>query len=92
MYECRVCKKKLEESETYEYRGEYSCGEHLEEMQGLRDFERNQIISEEATKTEKFKGLDLGDSVIGRANRQILKTSLEIAKKESGRLRSYEGR
>lgn len=39
-----------------------------------------------------FKGLDLSDSVIGKANREIFKTQIEIASNESVRLNKYEGR
>lgn len=90
MYKCRVCKKQLDDSEAYEYRGVYSCEEHFDEVCELREFERQEIIKEEKLKTDKFKGLDLSNSQIGKANKELLKRDLEIAKKESNRLKRYE--
>lgn len=58
----------------------------------LRDYERNQIIQEEYDKTKCFKGLDLSDSVIGKANKKLLKTKIEVASNESERLKIYERR
>lgn len=89
---CIICKKRLEDSEAYEYRGMISCAEHFDQMTEKRDFERQEIIEEEKAKTEKFRGLDLSDSVIGKANKKILKRDIEIAKKESLRIKKYEGR
>ncbi len=91
-YKCHKCKKELEASDTYEYRGAFSCEEHFEEVQGMRDFERQEIMIEEEHKLAPLKGLSFGDSVIGRANREIMKPQIEIARKESGRLKAYEGR
>ena len=87
---CLICKKQLEPNEAYEYRGAISCEEHFDEVQSKRDFERQEILVEEKHKTEKFRGLDLGNSAIGKANRQILKRDIEIAQKESGRIAAYE--
>ena len=67
-YTCRKCKAKLRANEAYEYRGAISCEEHFDEVIEMRDFERNQIIKEEHNKTNVFKGLDITDSVIGKAN------------------------
>ena len=92
MYQCYKCKKQLEACETYEYRGLFSCEEHFDEGIETRDFQRQEIIEEERHKTQVFEGLSLGDNPIGRANRQILKPQIEIAAKESGRLKEYEGR
>ncbi len=92
MYTCSKCKKELDGSEAYEYRGVFSCEVHFEEVIESRDFQRQEIINEESAKTECFKGLDLGDNAIGRANREILKPQIETASKESARLREYEGR
>lgn len=91
-YTCSKCHKELDSSEAYEYRGAVSCEEHFDEVCESRDFQRQEIIAEESGKTDKFKGLDLGDNVIGKANREILKGSIEIASKESGRLKEYENR
>ena len=91
-YRCEKCKEFFESSQVYEYRGVFACSEHFEEVCASRDFQREEIIREEATKTEVFKGLDLGDTKIGKANREILKGRIEIAGKESGRLKNYEDR
>lgn len=87
---CAHCKTELDDSTAYEYRGAYSCADHLDQVSESREFQRQEIIREESAKTEKFKGLDLGDNVMGRANREILKAQIEIASKESGRLKAYE--
>ncbi len=91
-YTCHKCKVELEGSEAYEYRGSFSCEEHFDEVIEMRDFERNQIIKEEHNKTKVFKGLDLTDSTIGKANKKLLKQNIEIAGRESQRLKNYEGR
>lgn len=99
MYKCLVCGKVHEfdeingiEPNVMEYRGAYSCEEHFEEMIEIRDRQRNQIISEEHNKTKVFEGLDVTNSVIGKANQELLKRHIEIASKESVRLKEYEGR
>lgn len=87
---CRICKKELSERDAYEYRGVISCEEHFDQVVELRDYERAQIIKEESQKTESLRGLDLSDSVIGKANRKLLKQKIEIASTESQRLKNYE--
>ena len=89
---CYVCKAELEDCDVYEYRGIYSCSDHFDEACLRRDHQRSEIIKEESAKTEVFRGLDLSDSVIGRANKDILKSNIEIASKESGRIKDYEGK
>lgn len=89
---CRVCGIKLDDYTAYEYRGEYSCEDHFDEVCEIRDAERNQVMKEEDQKTKGMKGLDLSDSVIGKANRELLKGKIEVASKESLRLKRYEGR
>ena len=42
--ECRKCKKQLEDSEAYEYRGAISCEKHFDEVIKDRDFERQEVI------------------------------------------------
>ena len=91
-YYCSKCGKEIGPSDTYEYRGAYSCVECFDDIQETRNFERQEVMEEQRAKTDGFKGLDLGDSVIGKANREILKPQIEIAKKEGGRLRRYENR
>ncbi|WP_417623082.1 hypothetical protein [Parasphingorhabdus sp.] len=89
-YTCRKCKAKLKANEAYEYRGAFSCEDHFDEVIEMRDFERNEIIQEEHNKTKVFEGLDLTDSAIGNANKKLLKPNIEIASKESQRLKNYE--
>lgn len=89
-YTCKRCKAKLKANEAYEYRGAFACGDHFDEVIEMRDFERNQIINDEHNKTKAFKGLDLTDSTIGKANKSLLKPRIEIAGKESPRLKNYE--
>lgn len=91
-YQCQKCKKVLNGSDTYEYRGALSCLEHSQEVMELREFKRQEIIEEENNKTKKFIGITLDDSSIGKANKEIMKSSLQIAAKESGRIKDYEGR
>lgn len=91
-YACRKCQAKLRANEAYEYRGAFACEAHFDEVIEMRDFERNQIIKEEHNKTQAFKGLDLSDSAIGKANKQLLKQKIEIAGNESQRLKNYEDR
>lgn len=79
----------MQESEAYEYRGAFSCEDHFDELQTRRDIQRAEIIEESKHLTEKFRGLDMGDSSIGRANREILKADIEIASKETGREKEY---
>jgi len=90
MNKCQICKEMFSDSDTYEYRGAMSCQPHFEELQGKRDYQRQEVIEENEHQTAPFKGLSLGDNVIGRANRQILKGSIEIAKKETMRTKLYE--
>ena len=91
-YTCKKCKAKLRANEAYEYRGAFACEEHFDEVIEMRDFERSQIIKEEQNKTKAFKGLDLTDSTVGKANKALLKSRIEIARKESQRLKNYEAR
>lgn len=89
-YQCRICKKELDASEAYEYRGAISCEEHFEEAEEQRNFERAEVIEENEHKTAPVKGLSLGNNPIGKINREILKPQIEIAKKESMRTELYE--
>ena len=89
-YTCKKCKAKLKANEAYEYRGAFACGDHFDEVIEMRDFERNQVINDEHNKTKAFKGLDLTDSVVGKANKKLLKPRIDIASKESARLNQYE--
>lgn len=92
-YTCVICGGEFSAGDTYEYRGMYSCGEHFDEMQEKRDFQRQEIIAEEKAKTDCFRGMDLDPgSPVGRANREVLSKQMDIASQESGRLKDYEGR
>lgn len=90
--ECSKCGIELDDSTAYEYRGALSCEDCFGHVRQQRSLERSEIIEESKHKTDRFKGLDLSDSKIGKANRDILKPDIEIAKKESGRRKRYEGR
>jgi len=89
---CPNCGKEIDNSTAYEYRGVLSCLDCFKDVVEQRDLERNEIIQESRHKTDRFKGLDFGDGVIGKANREILKPDIQIAKKESMRRKVYEGR
>jgi len=89
-YQCSKCGKKVDAMDAYEYRGAVSCVGCFDEVIEHRDWQRNEIIAEESAKTETFRGLDMTDSIIGNANRQLLKRKIEIAGKESERLKRYE--
>lgn len=88
---CPICKNDFELGQMYEYRGALACVDCIEEMREKRDFQRAEVIEEQKFKTDRFKGLDMSDSQIGKINREILKSDIEIAKKESQRLNDYEG-
>lgn len=88
--ECSKCKKVIPTFDAYDYRGAESCADCFDSVQEFREHQRQEVISEEHKKTDVFKGLDLGDNVIGKANREILKPSIEIASREGGRLKDYE--
>ena len=87
---CSKCNKALDEYSAYEYRGAFACEEHFEDVVEARDTQRRDIINEEDNKTKVFKGLDLTDSAIGKENRKLLSRHIEIASKESAKLRDYE--
>lgn len=92
MNKCSKCKKQIDDWDTYEYRGAFSCADCFDDVIENRDIERNEIIADEDKKTKVFSGLDMSNSVIGKANRELLKPNIEIASKESHRLKKYEGR
>lgn len=92
MVNCPLCRREEEYGQMYEYRGALACTDCIEKVREKRDIERTEVIAEQNHKTDRFRGLDLSDSNIGKANRQILKTDIEVAKKEGKRIRDYEGR
>jgi len=89
--QCSQCKGIFPPNELYEHRGIIACGDCIETAREQREQDRQEIIEENHHKTDKFRGLDLGDNQIGRANSEILKADIEVAKKESARRKSYEG-
>lgn len=82
MYECCICKNRFDGSDTYEYRGFFSCSEDHEKMIVAVDGKRTELIENASKRTKAFKGLDLSDSTIGKANKNLLKTHIELAEKE----------
>ncbi|MEL7628733.1 hypothetical protein AAGW04_06975 [Pectobacterium aroidearum] len=81
---CCLCKKEVEEDQAYEYRGFLSCDECFDKVVEKVDIRRSEIIARSEAVTRPLKGLDISpDSVIGRANRELLKGQIEIASKES---------
>lgn len=92
MYRCAVCKIDLEARDAYEYRGAISCADHFDKVSEMREVQRREVIAEESAKREVFRGIDLGYGKIGKANRELLKPNIEIASKDSSRLKRYEGR
>jgi len=88
---CNICNEEFDLSKLYEYRGAIACEKCFDIAKKQTDFERQEIIEESKHKTERFRGLDLTNSKIGKANRKILKADIEIAKKESLRRKKYEG-
>lgn len=98
-YTCHKCKKVHEfdevngiEPNVYEYRGAYACEECFDDVIAMRDGQRVEVMEIEHNKTKVFKGLDMTDSVIGKANNKLLSRHKELAGKESNQLKSYEGR
>ena len=88
--QCSICKKVFEYGEMYEYRGTISCDKCFDKLISKRDYEREQIIIEENHKTNRFKGLNISNDTIGKINKKIMKSDIEIAKKESDRIKNYE--
>ncbi|HEN3396959.1 TPA: hypothetical protein ACGJN9_001434 [Yersinia enterocolitica] len=83
-YTCAVCKSEVDGNDTYEYRGFYSCDEHFDELQERVDSKRQRIIDDFDAKSSPLRGLDISPgSVIGRANREILKGPIEVCSKET---------
>jgi len=89
---CPKCWKSICHWDMYEYRWAVACSDCIDSVRESRDFERQEIIAEEEHKTKVFKWLDMWDSVIWRTNRKILSRNIEIASKESMRLKKYEWR
>lgn len=90
--ECDVCKEVIPEYEAYSYRNGVSCEICFDKLKNRVDYERKQIINEEDKKRKNLKGLDFGENPVGKENRKLLKTQLEIASKETNRLKIYENR
>lgn len=90
--ECSKCGIELDDNSAYEYRGALSCADCFDDVIENRDYQRNEVIQEQHNKTKCFAGLDLSNSFIGKANKEILAPQVEITSKESARLKEYEGR
>ena len=83
-YMCAVCKAEFDSNDTYEYRGFYSCDEHFDELQERVNGKRQRIIDDFDAKSKPLQGLDIStNSVICRANREILKGPIEVCSKET---------
>jgi len=91
---CSNCKKELiNDSDIYDYRGAFSCEDCLDIVQDSRERERQEIIAEEKRRLAPLKGMDINpNTVLGKINCEILKPQIEIACKESYRMKNYEGR
>ncbi|AND13846.1 MULTISPECIES: hypothetical protein [Proteus] len=84
MNKCCLCKKELDDYNGYEYRGFHSCEEHFDEVIARVDRKRQEIISQFDSISRPLKGLDISpDNPIGKANRELLKGSLEVCSKET---------
>jgi len=80
-----------ENHQIFEYRGTLGCSKCIDEVTKDRDFQRAEVIEELNHKSAPFKGLDMSpNSVIGKINRKLLKSQIEILKKEPMRVRNYE--
>ena len=44
MNKCAICGGYFDDSDTYEYRGVMSCGEHFDELVAKRDYQRQQVM------------------------------------------------
>ncbi len=84
MNKCCLCKKELDDYNGYEYRGFHSCEEHFDDVCDRVDRKRNEIISRHDSMSRPLKGLDISpDNPIGKANRELLKGSIEVSGKET---------
>ncbi|MFU9076248.1 hypothetical protein ACNART_08340 [Proteus sp. LHD240705] len=84
MNKCCLCKKELDDYNGYEYRGFHSCEEHFDEVIARVDRKRQEIISQFDSISRPLKGLDISpDNSIGKANRELLKGSIEVSGKET---------
>lgn len=45
-YTCQICKSKFDASDTYEYRGFYSCAEHHDALIEKVDYRRSEVASQ----------------------------------------------
>lgn len=84
MNKCCLCKKELDDYSGYEYRGFHSCEEYFDEVCDRVDRKRQEIISRHDSVSIPLKGLDIRpDNPIGKANRELLKGSIEVSGKET---------
>ncbi|MEM8052737.1 hypothetical protein Q4Q99_14390 [Morganella morganii] len=90
MNKCCLCKKEIDGYSGYEYRGFSSCEECFDEVCERVDIKRQEIINQHDSASMPLKGLDIRpDNPIGKANRELLKGSIEVASKESHLEKNY---
>jgi len=49
---CEICKEMFDDSDTYEYRGFLSCGEHFDELQ-VRVDDKRELVMETINKSSE---------------------------------------
>jgi len=83
-YKCCLCKKDIDGSNAYEYRGFISCEDHFEQVIKKVDIRRSEIIQRNDHATKPLAGLDIDPkSAIGRANKELLSPAIETASRET---------
>ena len=55
-HHCAICDEELTDSETYEYRGVYSCAKHHDELVEKRDEQRERVmeVTEASVKSQRI--------------------------------------
>ena len=90
---CLVCKKELEDSEAYEYRGAIACEEHFSEVTEKRDYQREEVMR---TTEASVKSQRIGEFVNNRKKYHLGNVAEDglprIKVKEPQILKEYEGR
>ena len=89
---CYKCGEELADNECYEYRGAFSCSEHLEEVSEAREIERKEVMQEmEASVKSQMGGQWMSGGY--KTMKADPHTGKPIGKvKESLRIQQYEGR
>ena len=70
---CIICRETFCEDQMYEMRSLFGCEKHIKEMQNKAQVQKEVSDEIENKKTEKYHGLDFGDSPRGKANREIFR-------------------